>query len=68
METFKIDLIDTGSREYEKLNLKYMKFVIEDTLIEHPLVIKTPLVRSLKKVSCGFKPDFWTEMVLNEKE
>jgi len=57
------DLIDTDSKEYEKLNLKYMKFVIEDILVEHPLLIKTPIVRSAKKVSCGLKPDIWAEMV-----
>jgi len=61
------DLIDTESKEYERLNLKYMKFVIEEKLLEHPLLIKTPVVRSGKKVSCGFKPEIWAEMVLADK-
>ena len=60
------DLIDTGSREYEKLNLKYMKFVPEDEILEHPLLIKTPVVRSGKKAVCGFKPEEWAEMALAE--
>lgn len=61
------ELIDTECKEYEKLNLKYMKFVIEDELLEHPLLIKTPVVRSGKKVSAGFKPDSWSEMAFAEQ-
>ena len=61
------ELIDTDSKEYEKLNLKYMKFVIEDELLLHPLLIKTPIVRSGKKASSGLKPDLWAEMALAEQ-
>ena len=60
------ELIDTESKEYEKLNLKYTKFILEDELITHPLLIKTPIVRSGKKSSSGFKPDIWNEFVLAE--
>ncbi len=60
------ELIDTESKEYEKLNFKYMKFVIEDELLAHPLLIKTPIIRSGKKASCGFKPDVWAEMAIME--
>ncbi len=61
------DLLDPDSREFQKLNLKYMKFDIEEKLLEHPLLIKTPVVRSGKKVSCGSRPDFWAEIALEEK-
>jgi arsenate reductase-like glutaredoxin family protein len=60
------ELIDVESREYEKLNLKYMKFIPEDEIIAHPLIIKTPIVRSGKRASCGLKPEIWGEMVLAE--
>ena len=60
------ELVDPESREYEKLNLKYMKFVPEDELLEHPLLIKTPIVRSGKKASSGFKPELWAEMALSD--
>lgn len=60
------DLIDTECKEYERLNLKYMKFVIEDELLQHPLLIKTPIVRSGKKASSGHKPEVWAEMALAE--
>ncbi|MCL1864610.1 MAG: arsenate reductase family protein [Spirochaetes bacterium] len=58
------DLIDTDSKEYERLNLKYMKFDIEEELLSHPLLLKTPIVRSGKKVSCGFDPQLWKEIAL----
>jgi arsenate reductase-like glutaredoxin family protein len=61
------ELIDTQCREYEKRNLKYMKFVIEDELAEHPLLIKTPVVRSGKKAVCGLNIDMWGEMAAAEK-
>jgi len=60
------DLIDTNCKEYSKLNLKYMKYVPEDELLLHPLLIKTPIVRSGKTASSGFKPDVWTEMAIAE--
>lgn len=60
------ELIDTESREYEKLNLKYIKFVIEEELLLHPLLIKTPVVRSGKKASSGYKPETWAEMAQAE--
>ncbi len=60
------ELIDVESKEYERLNLKYMKFVIEDELLEHPLLIKTPIVRSGKKASSGFKPEIWIDMAMAE--
>lgn len=60
------ELIDTESREYEKLNLKYIKFIIEEELLLHPLLIKTPVVRSGKKASSGYKPEIWAEMAQAE--
>jgi len=61
------ELIDADSKEYEKLNLKYMKYTPEDEILAHPLIIKTPIVRSGKNAACGFKPEIWAEMVLAEK-
>jgi len=58
------DLIDTTSKEYERLNLKYMKFDTEEELLAHPSLIKTPIVRSGKKISCGSDPHLWKEIAL----
>ena len=54
-------LIDTESREYEKLNLKYMKYNAEEILLEHPLLFKTPIVINGPKVSLGYEPDKWKD-------
>jgi arsenate reductase-like glutaredoxin family protein len=61
------DLIDITSKEYEKFNLKYMKFDIGEELLTHPLLIKTPIVRSGEKVSCGSDPQTWNEIALSNK-
>jgi arsenate reductase-like glutaredoxin family protein len=61
------DMIDTGCKEFEKLNLKYLKFKAEDEIIEHPLIIKTPIVRSGRKAVAGFNPEVWNEMADSEQ-
>jgi arsenate reductase-like glutaredoxin family protein len=61
------DLIDTNSKEYERLNLKYMKFDIEEELLAHPLLLRTPIVRSGKKISCGSDPQLWKEITLENE-
>ncbi|MEA1981336.1 MAG: ArsC/Spx/MgsR family protein, partial [candidate division Zixibacteria bacterium] len=53
------DIIDSDGKEYEKRNLKYMKFNIEDVLLENPLLFKTPIVRSAKQVTIGYQPETW---------
>lgn len=52
-------LVDKESKEFEKLNLKYMKYDPMDKLLEHPLLLKTPIVRFQKKAALGFQPDLW---------
>lgn len=53
------ELIDTGSKLYEKLNLKYMKFNIVEKLLENPLLIVTPVVRNGKQATKGYSPEIW---------
>lgn len=52
-------LIDTESREYDRRNLKYLVHDIEEQLLEHPLLFRTPIVRFGKKASVGHEPDTW---------
>lgn len=47
-------LIDRESREFTRLNLAYITFEIYEMLLEHPLLMKMPVVRYGKTVSCGF--------------
>lgn len=53
-------LIDTESREYDKRNLKYLVHDIEEQLLEHPLLFRTPIVRCGKKAAVGHEPDTWS--------
>lgn len=56
-------LIDTKSKEYEKLFIKYLssESAIEEKLLENPSLFKTPIVRDAKKATVGYVPDIWKE-------
>ena len=53
------ELIDKNGKEFEKRNLKYMNYDLEEMLLENPLLFKTPIVRGQNKASLGFAPDEW---------
>jgi len=53
------NLIDTEGKEYQRLNLKYQKFDIEQALLENPKLLKTPIVRSGPKATVGYQPEVW---------
>lgn len=53
------DLIDTDGKEYRNRNLKYIVHDVEQVLLEHPLLFKTPIVRNGKKATIGYTPEIW---------
>ena len=53
------DLIDKEGKQFNKRNLAYMVFDIEEELLEDPLLFKTPIVRNGKQATIGFEPDVW---------
>ncbi len=53
------ELIDTESKQYKKRGMAYMKFDIEEELLEDPLLLKMPVVRFGKEVTVGYKPEVW---------
>jgi len=55
------NLVDKTGKEYTRLNLKYMTHNIEDELLQHPLLLNTPIVRNGSKATVGYKPDIWKE-------
>ncbi len=57
------DLIDTKGREYEKNNLKYMKFNIAEELLNNPLLFKTPIARFKGRATVGNQPETWKEWI-----
>lgn len=54
-------LIDGESKEYARLNLKYMVHDPETELLTHPLIMRTPLVRNGSKATLGYCPEIWQE-------
>ncbi len=57
------ELIDSDGREYERLNLKWLRHDIEEMLLEHPLLFRTPIVRSDLGVTVGHAPETWKSWV-----
>ena len=55
------ELIDTQGKEYAKRNLKYLTHDIEEELLDHPALFKTPIVRNGSKSTVGYQPDVWKE-------
>lgn len=53
------ELIDREGKQFNKRNLAYMVFDIEEELLEDPLLFKTPIVRNGKQATIGFEPDVW---------
>ncbi len=53
------NLIDTEGKEYARLNLKYLTHNVEEELLNHPLLLKTPIVRNGNKVTVGYLPHVW---------
>ena len=55
------NLVDREGKEYGRLNLKYISHDIEDELLQHPLLFKTPIVRNGSRATVGYEPDVWKE-------
>jgi len=62
------ELIDTNGKEYEKMNLKYIKHDVEKVLLENPLLIKTPVVRNGGRATCGLNENIWKEWIEEMKK
>ena len=56
-------LIDTASRAYEEEHISYLAHAadIEEKLLEHPELFKTPIVRNGKQATVGYCPEVWKE-------
>jgi len=55
------NLVDFDGKEYQRLNLKYMVHNIETEILEHPLLLKTPIVRNGRQATIGYQPEVWKE-------
>lgn len=52
-------LIDREGKEYARRNLKYLTHNVEEELLSHPLLFKTPIVRNGRKATVGYMPEVW---------
>jgi arsenate reductase (glutaredoxin) len=57
------NLIDKNGKEYTKRNLKYITHNVEEELLNHPLLYKTPVVRDGRRATAGYVPDIWKEWI-----
>ena len=55
------ELIDKEGKQFEKRNMKFMVYNLEDALLEDPLLFRTPIVRNGRLVTLGYKPEVWAE-------
>jgi len=55
------ELIDKEGKQFEKRNMKFMVYNVEDALQDDPLLFRTPIVRNGRLVTLGYKPEVWTE-------
>lgn len=53
------ELIDREGKQFRKRNLEYMKFNLEEELLNDALLFKTPIVRFGREVTVGYQPDVW---------
>lgn len=60
-------LIDVDGKEYERLNLKYIRHNIEVELLDHPLLFRTPIVRLGNEAAVGYDPETWKHLAESEK-
>ena len=57
------ELIDKEGKQFEKRNLKFMVFNIEEELLSDPLLFKTPIVRNGLLVTVGFNQEVWKKWI-----
>jgi arsenate reductase len=55
------ELIDKEGNQFNKRNMKFMVYNVEDALLNDPLLFRTPIVRNGKLVTLGYKPEVWVQ-------
>lgn len=57
------ELIDENSPVFKKKNMSYMEYDPLEEMKESPGLIRTPIVRSKGKVTIGYAPAHWEELI-----
>ncbi|MDP2303044.1 MAG: ArsC/Spx/MgsR family protein [Ignavibacteria bacterium] len=61
------ELLDKDGKQFQKRNLSYMVYKIEEELLNDPLLLKTPIVRNGKESTIGYNPETWQKWINAEK-
>ncbi len=54
-------LLDREGKEYVKRNMQYIVHNREEMMLQHPMLLKTPIVRNGAKATVGYCPEVWQE-------
>jgi len=60
------ELIDKEGKQFQKRNLSFMIYDIEEELLNDPLLFKMPVVRKGKLATVGYKPEIWNSWKKDE--
>lgn len=55
------NLINKESKDYERLNLRYIVHNTESIILANSKLYKTPIVRNGKQATVGYQPEIWKE-------
>lgn len=57
------NLINSNSKDYEKLNLHRIRgnSIREEIVLKNPKLFNTPIVRNGKQATVGYKPEIWND-------
>jgi len=53
------EIIDKEGKQFQKRNLSFMIYDIEEELLNDPLLFKMPVVKNGKLATVGYKPEIW---------
>lgn len=57
------ELIDAEGKRYKERGMQYMRFDIEEKLLNDSLLLKTPIVRNGNLVTVGYQPEVWKKWI-----
>jgi arsenate reductase-like glutaredoxin family protein len=57
------ELIDCDGKQFKKRNMQYMRFDIEEELLNDPLLFKMPVVRNGSDATVGYQPEIWKKWI-----
>ncbi|WP_020613712.1 arsenate reductase family protein [Sediminispirochaeta bajacaliforniensis] len=61
------ELIDSDGDFYRKAGYQWREYDPLEEILEHPELLKTPVVRAAGSAVCGDAPNVWSEFVRREK-